>query len=242
MFGLSGRQLKLVMQIILKHAAQFEQVILFGSRSRGDDLPFSDIDLAVSYKKNTVFQNDLEESRLPFTVDVVDLSLEKETKLSTFIQKDGVVLFDSKKQGGGEHWLMIATLNEKLSDFKAALAKLHEALSKDIESDDLYLDAIIQRFEFTYELAWKLMKAYLQYLGIEINSPRAAIRESIKQGILKDDAQWFDMIEKRKATAHTYHKEIALSFYIVIKAIFIHLFESFEKAIVTEIKAVRNQD
>ena len=131
MFGLSGRQLKLVMQIILKHAAQFEQVILFGSRARGDDRPFSDIDLAISYKeKNTVFQNDLEESRLPFTVDVVDLSLEKDTKLSAFILKDGVVLFDAKAQGRGECWLMIAALNEKLSDFQAALAKLQEAFLK----------------------------------------------------------------------------------------------------------------
>ena len=85
------------------------------------------------------------------------------------------------------------------------------------------------------------MKAYLQYLGVEVNSPRAAIRESIKQEILKDDALWFDMIEKRNATTHTYHKEIALSVYIAIRSSFIKLFEGFEKAIAPEIKTLENQ-
>ena len=56
MFGLSGRQFKRLMQIILNHADLFHKVILFGSRARGDDRAYSDIDLAVSYRqKNTVF-------------------------------------------------------------------------------------------------------------------------------------------------------------------------------------------
>lgn len=41
----------------------------------------------------------------------------------------------------------------------------------------MYLDATIQRFEFCFELAWKLMKTVLEYEGIEANSPRSCIRE-----------------------------------------------------------------
>ena len=52
--------------------------------------------------------------------------------------------------------------------------------------DDMYLDATILRFEFCFELAWKLMKAVLQYDGIAANSPRSCIRESWKQGLIPD--------------------------------------------------------
>ena len=45
------------------------------------------------------------------------------------------------------------------------------------DTDDMYLDATIQRFEFCFELAWKLMKTVLEYEGIDVNSPRSCIRE-----------------------------------------------------------------
>lgn len=124
-----------------------------------------------------------------------------------------------------------ALLREKLIGYQNVLKKLQEALLKKIETDDLYLDGTIQRFEFTYELAWKLMKAYLKHLGIEVNNPRAAIRESIKQEIITDSSDWLEMIEKRNDTAHTYHKEIALSVYAAIKATFIPLLINFEISI-----------
>ena len=44
------------------------------------------------------------------------------------------------------------------------------------DTDDMYLDATIQRFEFCFELAWKLMKTVLEYEGIDVNSPRSCIR------------------------------------------------------------------
>jgi len=131
----------------------------------------------------------------------------------------------------GAQWMTVAILNEKLQDFQKALSKLQEALLKDITSDDLYLDGTIQRFEFTYELAWRLMKAYLRYLGVDVDNPRAAIRESIKQGMLKEDEQWFEMIEKRNDTTHTYHKEIALSVYSAVKMQFLALLIDFEKRV-----------
>ena len=232
MFGISGKDLRILMQIIFDHADQFQRVILFGSRARGDNRKHSDIDLAVNYKnKNTHFQFDLEESRLPYTVDIVDLALEKETKLKMFIQKEGIVLYDDADKTVGERWMTEAILKEKLADFKAALLRLKEALSKKLDADDLYLDATIQRFEFTYELCWKLMKAYLQHIGVEVNNPRAAIRESIKQEIIADKPEWFDMLEKRNLTTHAYHEDIALSVYSAIKKHFSRLFSDFEKNI-----------
>lgn len=56
-------------------------------------------------------------------------------------------------------------VRERLADYQKALFRLKEALEQDISNSLLY-DAVIQRFEFTYELAWKLLKAYLELEGI----------------------------------------------------------------------------
>ncbi|MEG6615178.1 HI0074 family nucleotidyltransferase substrate-binding subunit [Peptococcaceae bacterium 1198_IL3148] len=70
-------------------------------------------------------------------------------------------------------------LEFKLADLKKAYIKLNESINRDPYQDDIVLDAAIQRFEFTYELSWKLMKAYLEYNGnLEATSPRKAIKES----------------------------------------------------------------
>lgn len=232
MFGLTPRDFKWLMQIILNHKMELRRVILFGSRARGDARQHSDIDLAILFReKNPVLKADFEESKLSVTVDVVDLAIEKDSTLAGYIQTEGIVLYDEQDLTIGAHWMTAALLKEKLTDYQNALIKLKEALTKNIEQDDLYLDGTIQRFEFTYELAWKMMKAYLQHLGIEVNNPRAAIRESIKQKIITDDSGWFDMIEKRNDSTHTYNHDIALVVYAAIKSQFVDLLSHFESKI-----------
>ncbi|MCX7125274.1 MAG: HI0074 family nucleotidyltransferase substrate-binding subunit, partial [Gammaproteobacteria bacterium] len=246
MFGLEATDFKTLMRIIIAHSAKLQRVTLFGSRARGDHKTHSDIDLAIDYQQTnepseTTLQEDLESSSLPYTVDLIDLRLEKDTQLKAFIQKEGVVLYDEISKNNGDFWMTYAVLNEKLSDFKLALSRLDEALSKNIEADSLYLDGTIQRFEFTYELCWKLMKTYLAYLGIDANNPRAAIRESLKQNLIqdKDSAEWLEMIEKRNLTTHTYHKPMALTVYTGIKGDFIHLFHNFDEIISPLIATVK---
>src|SRR3989338_11079663 len=186
MFGLADSDFKTLMRIILAHSAELHSVVLFGSRARGDFKAHSDIDLAIHYNREnppteTTLQEDFESSALPYKVDLIDLALEKDTRLSAFIQNEGIILYDIHSKNTGDFWMTRATLNEKLSDFQSALARLDEALSKDIKAESLFLDGTIQRFEFTYELSWKLMKAYLRYLGVDVDNPRNAIRESLKQ-------------------------------------------------------------
>ena len=67
---------------------------------------------------------------------------------------------------------------------------------------------IIQAFEFCYELAWKILKKSLYNEGIKVESPRSAFRESAKNGIIKDVKLWFDFLEKRNQTTHTYNEQI----------------------------------
>lgn len=245
MFGLSADDFKQLMQIILTHSDTLKKVILFGSRARGDYRSHSDIDLAVLYKppqnpspeNTTTLSGDLVISTLPYKVDLIDLANEQETPLRTFIEKEGVVLYDDQTNIG-DTFMSMAALNEKLSDFQAALSRLHEALTVDINENSLFLDAIIQRFEFTYELGWKLMKAYLRYSGIDANNPRDVFREGLKQTLIADGqaSRWFEMIDKRNLTTHTYQKKTALDVYAAVKNDYIQLFDAFEKVITVKIK------
>ena len=82
----------------------------------------------------------------------------------------------------------------------------------------MYLDATIQRFEFCFELAWKLMKVVLDYEGIEVSSPRSSIREGWKLGMINDAETWLDMQEKRNLSTHTYNEATALEVYELIKS------------------------
>lgn len=74
-------------------------------------------------------------------------------------------------------------------------------------------DATIQRFEFTFELAWKLMKTILETEGLEAISPKNVIREGATIGLIDDPQKWFAFLENRNLSVHTYKEEIAKKVY-----------------------------
>lgn len=114
-------------------------------------------------------------------------------------------------------------LFEKLNDYKRASARLNEATKIQIE-DDIVYDGVIQRFEFTFELSWKLMKMFLEYTGItEIKSPRTTIREAFTYGLIEDGEQWIDMMVDRNKTSHLYDEEEAKLIYEKVKSNYSHL-------------------
>jgi nucleotidyltransferase substrate binding protein (TIGR01987 family) len=118
-------------------------------------------------------------------------------------------------------------LREKKEVYRSVVLRLKEALDEDISNPLLY-DGVIQRFEFTYELAWKLMKAYLEYEGIaEVNSPRGAFKEAYKAGLIFEGDIWIDMIGDRNLAAHTYNEEMAKAIYNRIKDQYFERFVTF---------------
>ena len=117
----------------------------------------------------------------------------------------------------------------KWEDYHRALRRLQAALRKEPDEDDLYLDATIQRFEFCFELAWKLMKAVLSYEGIEASSPRASIREGWKQGLVQEAEAWLDMLEKRNLSAHTYNEQTAQVIYAAVKGKYFAMLAAFDE-------------
>ena len=70
----------------------------------------------------------------------------------------------------------IAVFEERKTDLINATNRLKEALEK--EADDITIYGVLHRYEFTFELAWKTLKDYLEYLGISSNtgSPREVLK------------------------------------------------------------------
>jgi len=127
-------------------------------------------------------------------------------------------------------------LMEKFSEYKKAVLRLKEALEEDLTNPLVY-DGVIQRFEFTYELAWKLMKAYLEYEGYAtVNSPRVAFKEAFAYGLIFDGDVWIDMIDARNLTVHTYDEQIAKEIYDKVKKRYYEAFAAFAKKMAEVLK------
>lgn len=105
--------------------------------------------------------------------------------------------------------------DERISDYKNALERLKEAIeeSKVIDSSTIK-DGVIQRFEFTLELSWKVMKYFLNSEGLtEAKAPRSTIRTGFNNEIIEDAKLWIDMIEDRNLTTHTYSQSTSDEIY-----------------------------
>lgn len=130
----------------------------------------------------------------------------------------------------------IQKLREKLEDFSKALNRLKEALERD-QSDDIVLDAVIQRFEFTYELSWKLIKAYMSYSGIaDVKTPRQAFKEAFAAGLIDEGDVWLEMLDDRNLTSHTYDQSTARRVYEKVKNRYYPAMSKLKEAISREIE------
>ena len=102
---------------------------------------------------------------------------------------------------------------QRFQNYRKALKRLEEAIAiitinENSENIDLLKEGLIQRFEFTHELAWKVMKDYIEYQGpSEIRGSRDAFRKALSIGII-DNPLWINSIQTRNVTSHTYDDEI----------------------------------
>lgn len=98
---------------------------------------------------------------------------------------------------------------QRLSNFKKAFEQLEKAVDLETYSD-LEREGLIQRFEYTYELAWLTMKDYLEEQGFQnITGSKDAIKQSLQAGLIVNGEGWMEMVESRKLSTHTYDKETA---------------------------------
>jgi nucleotidyltransferase substrate binding protein (TIGR01987 family) len=97
------------------------------------------------------------------------------------------------------------------------LTRLEESAAAPLDNP-LAIDATIQRFEFTIELHWKLLKRLLEHEGIETATPREALRQAYQAGWLHDEDAWLQVLGDRNESSHTYDEAKAREIYDHIRA------------------------
>lgn len=133
---------------------------------------------------------------------------------------------------------------QRFSNFNKALFKLDEAVKRITEDftidedgkinddeflDDIFKEGLIQRFEYTHELAWNVMKDFLTHAGnTNIFGSKDATREAFAAGLILNGEIWMDMIKSRNKTSHTYNQETADNIFMKVMHDYIHEFLSFQ--------------
>lgn len=120
---------------------------------------------------------------------------------------------------------------QRFKNFLKAFSLLEEAvkLSAEHELTELEEQGVIQRFEFTHELAWNILKDYFEYQGnVNITGSRDATREAFNKGLIADGEGWMEMIKSRNQSSHTYNEEVADAIMNKIITLYFPLFVAFK--------------
>lgn len=89
---------------------------------------------------------------------------------------------------------------------------------------------IIQIYEFTFELAWKTVKDYLEEKSVEVKFPRDVGKEGFKYELLENGEIWLDMLQKRNLMSHTYNETNAeLAYGLIVHEYFTELQQMYFK-------------
>jgi nucleotidyltransferase substrate binding protein (TIGR01987 family) len=88
---------------------------------------------------------------------------------------------------------------------------LEEGLEK--PEDAIVRDACVQRFEFTFEMAWRAVQAFATVEGLDCVSPRECFRTAFRLGLIENDPVWMAMVEDRNRTSHIYDEDVAREIY-----------------------------
>lgn len=127
---------------------------------------------------------------------------------------------------------------QRFHSFKKALTKLLEVVeNKSLEDlSELEAEGLIQRFEYTYELAWKTLQDLLRYKGYtDIAGPNPVLQQALQDGYINDEDGWRGIKRSRERTSQIYDEATAEE---IAKAIFSNyhiLFQQLETRLEKEI-------
>ena len=197
----ANRLIRDVKGIILKHANP-ERIYLYGSYAIGQTEQGSDIDIAYDdkeFKDHYLIVDEIEKLRTLVKIDVHNIA-NTEKRFKERVKATGKIIYSASKRLRAEDGLH--NFSNAFERFSSIIDR--EAELKEAGFDDIYLDLVVKRFEFTFEMSWKALKRYLSFLGIEAKSPRVVFQEAYAQGIITDETIWLDMIEQRNLSSHIY--------------------------------------
>lgn len=101
----------------------------------------------------------------------------------------------------------MSRLTERIENFNKAFNLYKRAIEAFDKENELTHMALVQAFEICFELAWKVVKDYLNQEGVEVYLPRQVIKEAFNNEVIKTGQIWIEMLETRNSTSHEYNME-----------------------------------
>lgn len=122
-------------------------------------------------------------------------------------------------------------LTHKLEQLIRAREQLQKAADyykkeNDITKKEFLRDSIIQRFEFTFELAWKAIREYELLQGIRLDTPREVLKRAYKIGVIGNETGWLMLLQDRNNTSHIYDENIAIEICARVEGTYLPMFEN----------------
>jgi nucleotidyltransferase substrate binding protein (TIGR01987 family) len=120
---------------------------------------------------------------------------------------------------------------QRFNNYKKAFRQLEEAvfLYRKRKLSNLEKQGLIQSYEFTQELSWKVLKDFLESRGVqEIFGSKDAVKEAFKTGLIENGNIWMDMIKSRNMSSHTYDESTIEEIIDLINKKYFDEFKNFE--------------
>jgi nucleotidyltransferase substrate binding protein (TIGR01987 family) len=96
---------------------------------------------------------------------------------------------------------------QRFDNFNKAFHRLKEAMEA-TDLNELERNGLVQRFEFTLELSWKVLRDFLEYKGFSFKpSPKDTFREAFSAGYINYAQVLIDGLDIRNELSHDYSGE-----------------------------------
>ena len=193
-----------------------DEIWLYGSRARGDNAERSDIDIAIVCPN----ASDIDWSEIKDIVCKADTLLEidcvrfdafaEDATIRSEILRDKKVLYSKR-----ESYMSEIYTGKSFEALERAICRLNEALQAFSNMSDLIMidfmrDSVIQRFEFTIELFWKVLRKLLKFKKVIVNNPKDTLIEAFKNEMIDNGNIWIKMLDDRNEMSHVYNEEASI--------------------------------
>ena len=109
------------------------------------------------------------------------------------------------EQGTDIRWI------QRYANFHKACERLLEVTEADrfmSDLSELELEGLVQRFEYTFELSWKVLQDLLLYKGYEfMQGPNGTMKMAFEDGLITEHDAWRRMAKSRNTMSHVYDED-----------------------------------
>lgn len=128
---------------------------------------------------------------------------------------------------------IITRISERIENFLRAFSIYSDAVAEYKKNSTNVLNhmALIQSFEVCFELAWKVLKDYLNSNGINVYLPKEVIKEAFSAEVIKDGQIWIDMLNARNSTSYEYNLDKIQAIISNISAVYFDELTRFSKQV-----------